>query len=33
MHFKGGDPKLIVPVLAIIGVILIAVLIILFWRK
>ena len=33
MQFKGGDTKLIVPVLAIIGVIFIAVLIILFWRK
>lgn len=33
MQFKGGDTKLIVPVLCIIGIIIIAVTIILFWNK
>ena len=33
IEMKGGDTKLIIPVLIIIGVVLIAVLIILFWHK
>ena len=32
IEMKGGDVKLIIPVLVIIGIILIAVLIIIFWR-
>lgn len=33
MQFKGGDTKLIIPVLVILGIILIAVLVIMFWRR
>lgn len=32
MQFKGGDTKLIVPVLIIIGIVVIAALAIVFWR-
>ena len=32
MQFKGGDTKLIIPVLVIIGIVLIAALIIMFWH-
>lgn len=32
MQFKGGDTKLIIPVLIIMGIVIIAALIIIFWR-
>jgi hypothetical protein len=32
MQFKGGDTKLIIPVLVILGIVIIAALVIVFWR-
>ena len=32
MQFKGGDTKLIIPVLIIVGIVIIAALVIIFWR-
>lgn len=32
MQFKGGDTKLIIPVLVIVGIVVIAALVIVFWR-
>ena len=32
MQFKGGDTKLIIPVLVIVGIVVIAALVIIFWR-
>ena len=32
MQFKGGDTKLIIPVLIIVGIVIIAALVIMFWR-
>jgi len=32
MQFKGGDTKLIIPVLIIVGIVIIAALVIVFWR-